>query len=63
MYHKEEEYSLDNKKQNIEDDQRDLVGKHADNKSIRNMLFGRTSQNGLLVSELSLSLRGVRFSE
>lgn len=41
-HHNEEEYSLDNKMQDIEEDQRDSIGKSLDNESIKNMLLERT---------------------
>ena len=42
IYHNEEEYRLGNKKQDVEADQRELVSKKLDNKSIKDMLHGHT---------------------
>lgn len=42
IYHKEEKYLLSNKNLDNKEYQKDLVGKHLDNKSIKNMLFRRT---------------------
>lgn len=39
IYYNKEKYSLDNKKQNIKKDQRDLIGKSLDGKNIRNMML------------------------
>ena len=63
MHHKEEEYPLGSKKQDIEEDQRNLVGKTSDNESVKDMLLRHTPQNGLLGSESLSSLKKVRFSE
>ncbi len=50
--------------QNIEGDHRNSVGKSSDTGShARDGLSGQTPQDGLLTSELSSSLREVRFSE
>ncbi len=50
--------------QDIERNYRNLIGKSSDTWShIKDSLLGHTSQDRLLVSELSLSLREVRFSE
>ena len=62
IYYKKEKYLLDNKKQDIEEDQRDLIGKNSDNKSIKDMLLRCTLQNKLFTSELS-SLREIGLSE
>ena len=47
MYHKEVKYPIGNKKQNVEKDPRDLVGKSLDNESVRDMLPEHISQDGL----------------
>ncbi len=62
MHYKKEEYPLGNEGQEIKEDQRDLVGQGSDNKSLRDMLPGRTPQVGLLGSESSSFLREIRFS-
>lgn len=61
--HKEEIYLVGNKKQDSKDNQIGLVAKSSDNKSLRNMLFGRIPQDGLFACQLSSSLREIRFSE
>lgn len=61
--HKEEKYPLSNKRQNINEDQKDLIGKSLDNESIRNILLGYIPQDGIFISKSSLSLRKVRFSK
>ena len=63
MHHKEEEYLLGNKGQDVEEDQRDWVGKSSNNESIKHMLPGCTSQDGLFRSKSSSSLKEVRFSK
>ena len=63
MYHKGEKYPLGNKGQNVEEDQKDSIGKSSDNESVRNMLPGHILEDGLLESKLSSSLREVRFSK
>lgn len=63
IHHKEEKYPMNNKGQDIEEDQRDLISKSSDNKSVKNILLIRISQDELLGSELSLSLRKFRFNE
>ena len=63
MHQEEEEYPLGNKKQNVKKDYRDLVGESSDNKRVKKMLLGHTLQDRLLESELSSSLREMRFSE
>ena len=63
IYYEEEKYPLGNKKQDVEEDQRHLVGKNLENKSVRDILPGRTLQDELLRSELSSFLREVRYSE
>ena len=57
--YKDEESILE--AQNIEKDHRDMVGKSSDNRN--RAKAGRISQNGLLGSESSSSLREVRFSK
>ena len=60
--HKDEEFILE--EQEMEGDHRDLVGESSDTGSCaRDGLSGYTPQAGLLASELSSSLREVRFSE
>ena len=60
--HENEKYILN--EQNIEGDHRDLVGKSSDTKSrAKDDLSGRTPQDGLLASQLSSSLKEVKFSE
>ena len=63
IYHNEERYLLSNKRQNVKEDQRDLVDKSSDNKSVRNMLPRHTPQDRLLASELSFSLKKIWFSK
>lgn len=63
MHYEEEEYPLGKKKQVDKDNQKDLVAKSFDNKSLKDMLSGNISQDELLTSELSWSSRGVRFNE
>lgn len=63
IYHKKEEYPLGNKKQDGENNQRNLVAKSLDNEMLRDMLSGCIPQDGLFVSELSSFLREVRISE
>lgn len=58
---KKEEYLQGNKRQNIKENKRDLVGKSLDNKSVRDRLFRHTPQNRLFASDLTLSLREIRF--
>ena len=41
MHHKEEKYLLDNKGQDIKEDQKDLLDKSSDTESVREMLPGR----------------------
>ncbi len=62
MHHEEEEYPPSNEEQKIRENQKDLIGQILDNKSLRDMLPRHTPQAGLLESELSSSLREVRFS-
>lgn len=38
IYYNEKKYLLDNKKQDIKKDQKDLIGKSLDSKSVKNML-------------------------
>ena len=60
--HEDEESILE--EQDIEEDHRNLGGKSSDTRSCaRDGLSGRTPQAGLLGSELSSSLREVRFSD
>lgn len=60
--HENEDFTL--KTQDIERDNRDLVGKDSDTGSrARDGLSGYTPQDRLLVSESSSSLRGVKFGE
>ena len=59
MHHNEEKYSLGNKSQDVEKDQKDLMGESLNNKSVKNMLLEHMSQDGLFVSEFSSSLREV----
>lgn len=71
----ENDYALDNfrfyedekstpKAQDMEKNYRDLVGESSDTRDhIKNSLSGRTSHDGLLGSELSSSLREIRFSD
>ena len=60
--HEDEKYILD--KQDIEKDNKNLVGKSSDIRSrVRDSLSGCTPQNGLLTSELSLSLKEVKFGK
>ena len=63
MHQKEEEYPLGNKRQDVEENQKNLVGKSSDNKIVKNIQSGHTPQNGLLGSESLSSLREVRFSK
>ena len=63
IYDNEKEYALGKKRQDIKEDQRNLVGKSWDNKSVRNMLPKRPPQDGLHASELLSSLKEVWFSE
>lgn len=63
MYYDEKKYLLDNKKQDIKKDQKNLINKSSDSKSVKNMLFRHTHQNGLLANELSLSLKEVQFNK
>lgn len=63
IYYKEKEYLLNNKGQENEEDQRDLVSKSLDNESVKNILSGYISQDGLLANKSSLSLREVRFNK
>lgn len=63
IYHKKKKFLLGNKKQNIEEDQKDLISKSLDNESIKNMLPRYISQDGLLVNELLSSLKKIRFSK
>lgn len=44
-------YLLSNKKQNIEEDKRDLVGKNSDNKSRKNMLPRHIIEDRFFVNE------------
>ncbi len=60
--HEDEESILE--EQDIEGDHRNFVGKRLDTRSrVSNSLSGRTLQAGLLGSELSSSLKEVRFSD
>ena len=60
--HKDEKFIL--KKQVMEEDQRDLIGKSLDTESrARDGLSGYTPKAELFTSELLSSLREVRFSE
>lgn len=43
IHHKKEKYPLGNKKQDIENDQKILIGKSLDNKSIKNILLEHLS--------------------
>ena len=63
IYHNKEEYPLGNEGKDVEEDQRDSVGKSSDNKSVRNILLDRIPQDGLLVSESSSFLREVWFDK
>ena len=63
MYYKEEKYPLGNKKQDVEEDQKDLISKSLVNENVRDMLFERTSQDRLLGNELLSFLKEVKFSE
>lgn len=63
MYYKEEDYLLGNKRQNIKEDQKDLVSKSSVNKNARNMLFEDISQDRFFANELSSSLKEVGFIE
>lgn len=60
-HYEEEKYLLGNKRQEIKENQRDLINQNFDNKIVRDIPPGLTSQDKLFVSELSLSLREVRF--
>lgn len=51
------------KRQDIEEDQKDLVDQSSDNKSIKNILLGYTSHDRLLISKSSSFLREVKFSK
>ncbi len=62
QHHEEEEYLLGNEGQEIRENQRDS-GQSLNNKSLRDILPGRTPQAGLLGSESSSSLREVRFRD
>ena len=63
MYYNKEKYPLDNKRQDVEKNQRNSIGKSLNNKSVRNMLPGYTPQDGLLGRESSSFLRDFRFSK
>lgn len=47
----------------MKEDQRDLVGKSLDTEKRRNILFRYIPQYGLLIGEMSSTLREVRFRE
>ena len=42
IYHEKKEYWMGDKGQDVEEDQRDLVSKGSDNKSVKNMIPRRT---------------------
>ena len=63
MYHKEEKYPLGNKRQNVKEDQKDLVKESSNNKSVRNIPFGYIPEDRLFGSELSSPLREIRFNK
>lgn len=63
IYHKGEKYPLDNKKPNSKKNQKDLIGKSLDNKSIKNILLEHISQDGFFVSGLFSFWREIRFNE
>lgn len=63
IYYDEKKYLLDNKKQDIKKDQKNLINKSSDSKSVKNMLFRHTHQDELLINELSLSLKEVQFNK
>lgn len=63
IHYKEEKYPLGNKTSDDEEDQKNLLDKSSDNKSVRDMLPRHTPQDGLFASELSSFLREVRFSK
>lgn len=49
--------------QDIEEDQRNLINKSLNNKNIKNIVLDYISQDGLLVSKLSSSLKEIWFCE
>lgn len=63
IYYNRKEYPLGNKKKDIREDQRHLVGKSLDNKNVKNMLPRCTSQDELFASKLSFSLKEIQFSK
>lgn len=58
-----EKYLQSNKEQSIEENLKNLVGKNLVNENVKNRLFERISQDRLFASELTLSLKEIRFSE
>lgn len=52
MYHNKDKYLLGNEEQNIKEDQKNLIYKNLDNKSVKNMLLKYTPQDRLFASEL-----------
>lgn len=63
IHHNKKKYSLGNDGQNVEEDQKNLIGKSLDNKSIKNILFERISQDGLFANKSSFLLREIWFSK
>ena len=61
--HKKNKYSLGNKKQNIEEDLKNLVGKSLDNKNIKNMLFRYILKDWLFINKLSSFLKEIEFNK
>lgn len=63
IYYNKKKYPLGNKKKDIREDQRHLVGESSDNKNVKNMLPRCTSQDELFASKLLFFLKEIWFNK